>query len=203
MKELFDHIRYGSQLKHYVYPPSVVPDTEGFEDALREMIPKKLKEILHRCRFLVARREAMLKIVIQKTKPGSLDEWFITTFAMSFFSEYFVIQKWINYWLSLWHKATNKTLPVRITTRLNRIEDWEREKARQNPVQNHFEGRLRKVGSRLVGLCPFHQEKTPSFTIFPDNHWYCFGACQEGGDVIKFIMNSKGLSFLEAVRYLL
>lgn len=203
MNGAYDHIRLGKQLKHYVYPQSPMPDTDGFENALLEVIPGKLREILLRCKVLVVQRDAMLKVVIKKTKPGSFDEWFLTTFAMSVFVEYFVVQKWINYWLSLWYKITEKALPVTINTRLNRIEDWEIEKARENPVQNHFEGKLRHVGSRFTGLCPFHQEKTPSFTIFSDNHWYCFGACAEGGDVIKFIIKLKDMSFPEAVRYLL
>ncbi len=51
-----------------------------------------------------------------------------------------------------------------------------------------------------IGLCPFHSEKTPSFTVTPDRKmFYCFG-CGEGGDVFGFLMKHHGLSFLEAVR---
>lgn len=51
-------------------------------------------------------------------------------------------------------------------------------------------------------LCPFHEERTPSFCIYEDsNSYYCFG-CQAGGDVISFVMASSGLSFPEAVEYL-
>ena len=53
-----------------------------------------------------------------------------------------------------------------------------------------------------VGLCPFHDEKTPSFSVRPAlGVWHCFG-CGEGGDVFAFIMKSQDLSFPEAVRYL-
>ena len=45
---------------------------------------------------------------------------------------------------------------------------------------------LRRAGSNVKGLCPFHSEKTPSFTVYPaDNSFYCFG-CGEGGDIIRF-----------------
>ncbi len=57
------------------------------------------------------------------------------------------------------------------------------------------------VGS-LKGLCPFHDEKSPSFHVRPtQGHWHCFG-CGEGGDVIAFIMKADGLPFAEAVEYL-
>lgn len=62
--------------------------------------------------------------------------------------------------------------------------------------------RLQRSGSNLVGLCPFHSEKTPSFTVFPaDNHFYCFG-CGAGGDVITFIMKAENLDFSGAAEYL-
>lgn len=57
------------------------------------------------------------------------------------------------------------------------------------------------VGS-LKGLCPFHDERSPSFTVRPAvGRWHCFG-CGEGGDVIEFVMRMDGMSFAEAVEYL-
>ena len=60
---------------------------------------------------------------------------------------------------------------------------------------------LQGRGRTLVGLCPFHQEKTPSFTVWPDSGWYCFG-CGEGGDVIAFVMKIENVDFQEACRIL-
>jgi len=61
---------------------------------------------------------------------------------------------------------------------------------------------LKKVGGRYVGLCPFHSERTPSFTVSPDKQlFYCFG-CHVGGNVFTFIMKIEGLTFREAVRRL-
>jgi len=62
--------------------------------------------------------------------------------------------------------------------------------------------RLKKAGQRWVGLCPFHTEKTPSFSVHGVLQFYkCFG-CGAGGDVIKFVMELEGLTFMEALRRL-
>ncbi len=61
---------------------------------------------------------------------------------------------------------------------------------------------LRRRGRNMVGLCPFHGEKTPSFNVYTeDNHFYCFG-CGSGGDVITFIMKIENLDYMDAVRFL-
>lgn len=58
---------------------------------------------------------------------------------------------------------------------------------------------LRQTGRNFVGLCPFHDERTPSFSVNPERQFYhCFG-CQRGGNVINFIMETEHLSFPEAV----
>ncbi|MEE8480350.1 MAG: CHC2 zinc finger domain-containing protein, partial [Desulfobacterales bacterium] len=59
---------------------------------------------------------------------------------------------------------------------------------------------LKKTGKNYIGLCPFHSEKTPSFTVSPEKKiFHCFG-CQAGGNVFTFIMKNEGISFPEAVR---
>ena len=61
---------------------------------------------------------------------------------------------------------------------------------------------LEKKGGRLWGLCPFHSEKTPSFTVDPDKSvFYCFG-CHKGGSLFTFVMEMEKLSFVEAVKLL-
>ena len=61
---------------------------------------------------------------------------------------------------------------------------------------------LKQSGSRYMGLCPFHSEDTPSFSVDPEqNLYYCFG-CGAGGDVFKFVQEIEGVGFLESVRAL-
>jgi DNA primase len=62
--------------------------------------------------------------------------------------------------------------------------------------------RLRKVGARYTGLCPFHEERTPSFSVSPDRGTYhCFG-CGVGGDAISFVRETEGLDFVGAIEWL-
>ena len=61
---------------------------------------------------------------------------------------------------------------------------------------------LKRAGSNLKGLCPFHSEKTPSFTVYPqDNSFYCFG-CGAGGDQISFTMKMEHLDYPDAIQFL-
>ena len=61
---------------------------------------------------------------------------------------------------------------------------------------------LKRRGKNLVGLCPFHNEKTPSFTVYPENgSFYCFG-CGVGGDVFTFTKLIENLDYVDAVRLL-
>jgi len=62
--------------------------------------------------------------------------------------------------------------------------------------------KLEKKGQYFFGLCPFHKEKTPSFSVTPSKQiFYCY-SCQKGGNVIHFIMNVESLDFLEALKFL-
>src|SRR5919201_4118250 len=61
---------------------------------------------------------------------------------------------------------------------------------------------LRKSGARWTGRCPFHEERTPSFSVnAADKLFYCFG-CGKGGDLITFVRESEGLDFAEAIEWL-
>ena len=81
------------------------------------------------------------------------------------------------------------------------IGDAEIERAKTVPLADLIPGLKLKSG-KLVCCCPFHQEKTPSFTVFKNNHYHCFG-CGANGDNINFVMETQKLDFISAVKYLL
>jgi DNA primase len=64
--------------------------------------------------------------------------------------------------------------------------------------------KLRKAGKNYSGFCPFHPNKrTPAFVVFPETEtWRCFGACNEGGDVFRFLMKKEGWDFPQTLSYL-
>ncbi len=64
--------------------------------------------------------------------------------------------------------------------------------------------KLRRAGKNYTGFCPFHSNtRTPAFVVFPDSGtWRCFGECNEGGDIFRFIMKKESWDFPETLRYL-
>jgi len=70
--------------------------------------------------------------------------------------------------------------------------------AREYPVVDLIETKRIKESF----CCPFHEEKTPSFHVYKDNHWYCFGCGKHGQNAIDFVVEKQKLSFPDAVRFL-
>jgi len=65
-------------------------------------------------------------------------------------------------------------------------------------IGQHVE--LKRAGKSLKARCPFHDDKTPSFVVYPEQQrWHCFGACSEGGDVISFVQKIRNFTFREAI----
>lgn len=80
--------------------------------------------------------------------------------------------------------------------------DFRLNKAKEYPIEKLYTGNLKKTGRVLMGCCPFHQESSPSFAIYPEtNTWNCFAGCG-GGDVVSFYMKLKGVSFQTALEEL-
>ncbi len=77
-----------------------------------------------------------------------------------------------------------------------------RDRSRIEEIVQRYVPSLKKRGANYIGLCPFHKEKTPSFTVSPEKQiFYCFG-CQTGGNVFSFISKIEHLNFPESVRFL-
>jgi len=87
---------------------------------------------------------------------------------------------------------------------MNFTDEFKRELQARNAVTDVISSyiNLKRRGKNLVGLCPFHGEKTPSFTVYPNSEsYYCFG-CSAGGDIITFTMQIENLDYVEAVKLL-
>jgi len=75
------------------------------------------------------------------------------------------------------------------------------ETAKVEEVVGNFVG-LKRRGVNFIGLCPFHNEKTPSFTVSPAKNIYkCFG-CGKGGNSVNFVMEHEGYSYIEAIKFI-
>jgi len=85
----------------------------------------------------------------------------------------------------------------------NSITEEQIQMALRKPIENLINKPMRKSGNKLVGLCPFHREKHPSFYIYTEtNSYFCFG-CNQGGNAINFARLLYSYSFKEAVEYLI
>jgi hypothetical protein len=193
-----DWVKTGKHFRTLLMPPKIDDDAKLFADMLIETIPEKLEIALKAQSELREMRKKRIMLIKEFVREE--DQYFYLELELHIFSEYFYISRWIAYWLELWNIIHDIPTPLPKTT--NYASDEEIQLAKAVLIQEVFQGKLKKTGKNYCGLCPFHQEKHPSFFIFPNNHWRCFGACGEGGDSINFVMKVKNIGFLEAVREL-
>jgi len=84
-----------------------------------------------------------------------------------------------------------------------KITDEDIARAKEVPIESLFSGQLRKQGGRATGVCPFHNERSGSFTVYlKQNKFYCYG-CHVEGDIIDFVSRQQNVEFLQAVKILL
>jgi len=189
-----DDLEFYKRLEKYIIKEDSLKDAIGiFGDDAKPVLAEKQKDLNQQQECFQDLLEA--KIVAAKRSfiyPDEFTNWFLTRIVTlgtaNRLSQIKKEKRNIDRALLLLTKGSNK--------------DWERkvEAARQAPIEAFYRGKLRKVGKRLTGLCPFHQDTHPSFTIYTkDNSWYCFGACKAGGDVINFIQKLENLDFKSAL----
>lgn len=162
----------------------------------KEIIPVKIKEWQEE---LDSGREKLRKelVYIYHLKSDDFSTWFLEQTAKLF------LMPEIN-------TASRNLLRLKrlssLSTPWQKTKNWQEdiETARVYPIEKIAEAvmALKKCGNSFNALCPFHNEKHPSFYLYPKtNTFYCFG-CQEKGDVIKLTMHLHGINFKEAVRML-
>jgi len=194
-KDYFDWVRFIGKKRKFVSPKRTT--TAGFEDGLGEVIPIKLEELLKRKDEIEKEQKERQEIIQSMVLPKHQRFW--KEIDIAWFEEYFVIEKWIKYWVHL-QESTRNWKEV-IGNEGGKITDEDIAKAKEFLIEDMYIGTLRKSGIRLTGNCLFHEEDSPSFFIFPDNSWWCFG-CNQGGDSISFKMRLDDINFIEAVKQL-
>jgi len=187
------------------YPPRLTEefllDIGCYSSGLKDIVEDKTKECLFEMEKLEKEKEDSYVMLTQKHRRYNFD-LFSIEFASQLieveFTEYYMQQKWIRHWLSLYEKIPE----VKVPEYKKKYDDkFKLEDIKEKRIEDYYEGQLRKSNNRLLGNCPFHEEKSPSFYIFDDNHYHCFG-CGVTGDVISFVMKYKKLNFKEACEYL-
>jgi len=170
---------------------------EIFPEA-KQTIPEKIKEW----------REKRVEIVNMIKKKLTLIKYEITDeFSRWFWREWVKVNEGEELLKIDGHIARLKRLlaAARGWEPRGKITEEKIQQALRTPIENiasqHI--KLYKSGKALVGLCPFHPEKHPSFYIYPEtNSCWCYG-CHRGGNVINFVRLLYGFSFVEAVKYLI
>lgn len=204
-----DGVVHKTGTRHYRYPGKLPEDDiiTSMEDGIREMIPEKVKELMERQDELLKWYREATESIDKKVRNKEIDEtaeYFATSMIELNFMEYAVINKWLKYYLRLAGKVAPERPWITQNVLEQGITDEQLAQAKEHPIEDMYDGWLRVNGQRLIGRCPFHEEKTPSFVIFTDdNHFYCFG-CHKHGDALDFYMWKNKIEYLgDAVKALI
>jgi hypothetical protein len=162
---------------------------------IKDIIPTKLQELQIERRHLETKIKSAL-IEIQK-QPDEFTAWLMKEgVKVSHGQELLRVDRTISKLSRLYNLACGRKIK-------GWISEDQIQTAQHIPIRSLIHSDCRRSGQRMFTLCPLHKEKTPSFCIYVENNtFYCYG-CNQGGNVIKFVMLLHGLNFKEAVKYLL
>lgn len=165
--------------------PNALP---SIRDKLREW-EKKRDDFLHALKKKLS--------LIQKQSDDPFSQWFWREWIkLTDGKELLGAERHVSRLRRLVRLAEGKKLPK------GWVGEDAKEMARSVPIESLLETPYRTYGNRVTALCPFHEEKTPSFVIYTDtNRYWCFG-CSQGGDVIHYVQSLHNLSFKETIEYL-
>lgn len=200
----FDHVKCSKNVFQFLNPPKYDLDTPKWGNELKEVAEHKLNELLDRYDFIENRFKHNSELIhATYDHLGDFTSEFFLTLEAYQASEATFLKKWLKYWKRVYESVSEDELVPKAEFEDKRLTDQQIEEARDVPIESMFQGDLRTNYGKLVGLCPFHEERTPSFTIFTnENKFHCFG-CQAHGDAIDFWMKARGVDFIQAVKDLL
>jgi len=170
---------------------------EWFPEVNAKLISEKIGEWREHYEHLVSSLGTELS---EKSKSASAEEWPIwkMVIELKYDIEFQKIYRQLRRLARLKDFFTPRAPPDKSGM------DWNAriERVKVVPIETIIDIKLRPSGDKLIGLCPLHPDKSPSFYIYCNtNTFYCFG-CGKGGDIIKFIMLLHGCSFIEALRHI-
>ncbi len=168
---------------------------EIFPEA-KEMIPELIKEYKNQRKYLV--KEIIKEYNYIMSSPDEMFRYYWTAcLKLTKIKDLLIIDKKIQGLQRFLKPVSNEAKS------LGRVSDENIESARNVPIESLLDQKFRRSGNNLVGLCPFHDENTPSFYIYVnENRGWCFG-CNKGGNAIDIVMSLHDLSFKEAIQFLI
>ncbi|MBI5220835.1 MAG: hypothetical protein HY978_03305 [Candidatus Liptonbacteria bacterium] len=213
------------QFLHHLYPESVVREVEAIEDGFLELAQAEEQRWLEQIAADMPRSEQEWLRAFPEAReviPSKIQEWrqeerkwmvvlrgelkraetlqgnaqILAREIARMFTAPKVVE-------AQRHIRRLKWLTANPRTRGGGVSRPDIEAAKSVPVEQVFNMPLRQSGKTLMGFCPFHPERRPSFCIYPKtNSFYCF-SCQRGGGVIRLVQLLRSCGFIEAVKYLL
>ena len=182
-KPVIDHSAYPLKFKRKVTnPPWCGPIEPEFKNSLEDIAVAKINE-------LYKEREAILK-EIKNTKP--VNDLHKQVLEYSIQSHEVNFKKWLKYWLRLsgYEPEGQSITSVAV------------QNAREYPTQDLIPD-VKPCGSKFRVACPFHDERNPSFYIYPNGSWHCFGCAAHGTNAIDFMQKANPeMGFMEIVNKL-
>ena len=162
-----------------------------------DLLPAKLNELESDKKSILSRIK-MKFLLVRKVEDG-LSRWFAREWVkVTDIYELTKVEKQMGYFKRLKYLTKNKKPK-------GWIDEITKEQALSIPIENiiNQHSQLKKAGQHLVGLCPFHKEKTSSFYVYQNNNNFYWFGCHKGGDVITFVRLLYGFSFKEAIQHLI
>lgn len=202
-----DHVRVHTTSFQWVNPPKYDQETPEWGEEVKETAGAKINELIDRYKWVGERYYNNIALIHKYfdylPKEDFTLEFWLTFETYPAVEERKVIKKWLKYWKRVYEAVSVDELIPKEEFEDKRFTDDQLDRAREVPIESMYEGSLRTMYGKAVGLCPFHEESTPSFTIFVDeNKFHCFG-CQKHGDAIDFYMATRNCEFVDAVKGLL
>jgi hypothetical protein len=178
-----------------IFPPKIRPDEFDKDFIAKEVAIPKLQELEQEWVGFEKDNKDKEPIYYSQLKEAEEygEDWFmamINIYSIEKKREFY--KKWYRYW----DRLTGKDEEVSFD---GSLDQESLEKIRDYPIEDLIETETKPAGAgRIKTFCPFHEERTPSFFIYDDNSFHCFGCQKHGNNAIDFLM-AQGLDFKEAI----